>query len=152
MPRPLKFYLIVPCYNEEKRFLRHEFAAYYAGRPEIYFCFVNDGSTDNTLSLLNSLAKGREDRIAVISLPRNTGKAEAVRTGILHPLHGAPVDYVGFMDADLATPLADIDRLLSCCSKYHNSSQKPGKDKRDIRLFFWTNNAIDNKNGLLKTG
>ena len=122
MSRPLKFYFIVPCYNEEMRFPGPAFAAYYADRPDISFCFVNDGSTDNTLAHLNLLAKGREDRIAVISLPRNAGKAEAVRTGILHALHGAPVDFVGFMDADLATPLSEIDHLLARCSKLPDSS------------------------------
>lgn len=122
MSRQLKFNFIIPCYNEEMRFPGPAFAAYYADRPDISFCFVNDGSTDNTLSLLNSLAKGREDRIAVISLPSNAGKAEAVRTGILHALHVAPVDYVGFIDADLATPPTEIDHLLSSCIYYPDSS------------------------------
>lgn len=118
----IKINIIIPCYNEEKRLPLSEYAAYYAARPDISFCFINDGSSDNTLSLLKSLARDREDRISVLSLMSNVGKAEAVRTGILHVLQEPSIDYVGFMDADLATPLSEIDGLISCCIDFPATS------------------------------
>lgn len=111
----MRFCIIIPCFNEAKRFSPSGFKAYYETRPDISFCFINDGSTDNTLSFLNSLARGRDDRISVISLPSNMGKAEAVKTGILSALRVSQPDFVGFMDADLATPFSEIDDLVSCC-------------------------------------
>lgn len=114
----MKIHLVIPCYNEEKRLPIAELAAYHDARPDLSFCFVNDGSSDQTLSLLRSFAKDRGDRIAVVSLPNNRGKAEAVRAGILHVLEGEPIDYVGFLDADLATPLNEIDRLLTCSAAF----------------------------------
>ncbi len=69
--------------------------------------FVDDGSTDDTLGVLNRLRAGREDQVTVLRSPTNQGKAEAVRYGINHALQQGAY-YVGFWDADLATPLYAI--------------------------------------------
>jgi dolichyl-phosphate beta-glucosyltransferase len=103
--------IVVPCYNEEKRFDRASFHAFKPPTHAIKFLFVNDGSTDNTLQLLESLRMSNSDRFSVLSLPQNEGKAEAVRQGIIRALDSKP-DYVGFWDADLATPLDTIPQFV----------------------------------------
>ncbi len=65
---------------------------------------VNDGSRDNTLQILDELAADHPARIHVLDMPQNVGKGEAVRQGFLAAFDRNP-DYVGFWDADLATPL-----------------------------------------------
>jgi glycosyltransferase involved in cell wall biosynthesis len=70
--------------------------------------FVNDGSRDETLELLEHLHAANPRRFSFLHLARNGGKAEAVRQGILLAVRSG-ADYVGFWDADLATPLADIE-------------------------------------------
>jgi dolichol-phosphate mannosyltransferase len=57
---------------------------------------VNDGSSDNTLTILRDIAK-RDDHIQIISYTPNRGKGYAVRQGVLHS-HG---DAVIFLDGDL---------------------------------------------------
>jgi hypothetical protein len=42
-------------------------------------CFVNDGSTDNTLRVLNLIKQDFPQQIHIVSLLKNSGKAEAVR-------------------------------------------------------------------------
>ena len=103
--------IVVPCYNEEKRLDRASFLAFRHSLHNIKFLFVNDGSTDNTLQLLELLRTSNSDRFSVLSLPQNQGKAEAVRQGIMAALDSTP-NYVGFWDADLATPLDTILQFI----------------------------------------
>src|SRR5436305_9161764 len=98
--------LVVPCYNEEKRLDVEAFRNFDAN-----FLFVNDGSRDGTLRLLESLRDSDPTRFDVLNLERNSGKAEAVRRGILAALErGAGL--TGFWDADLATPLSELPAFL----------------------------------------
>ena len=46
----------------------------------------------------------------------NKGKAEAVRLGVIESYKMNP-DYVGFLDADLATPIEEIDNLIKIIKK-----------------------------------
>jgi len=103
--------IIIPCYNEEKRLDVPSFTAFTSQSHRITFLFVNDGSTDRTLPLLESLKASDPTRFTVLNLQQNQGKAEAVRQGVLAALDARP-DYVGFWDADLATPLDTIPGFI----------------------------------------
>jgi dolichyl-phosphate beta-glucosyltransferase len=99
--------IVVPCYNEAKRLGVGEFRLYLEKHPAVGFVLVDDGSTDQTLEVLASVRQGFEDSVVVLRSPRNQGKAEAVRYGMNHAL-GLGSTFVGFWDADLATPLEAI--------------------------------------------
>jgi dolichyl-phosphate beta-glucosyltransferase len=109
--RAVHLILVVPCYNEEQRLPADELRAFDAGAHRIEFLLVNDGSRDGTLALLQSLRDGDPSRFSVLNLEQNRGKAEAVRLGILAALDRKP-DFVGFWDADLATPLSELQGFL----------------------------------------
>ncbi len=102
--------IVVPCYNEAARLDTAAFRSYAhdAGSGTTSFLFVNDGSTDDTLAVLQQLARDLGPDHGVLDLQPNGWKAEAVRRGVLHSLAASP-GIVGFWDADLATPLATID-------------------------------------------
>ncbi|WP_299384545.1 response regulator [uncultured Lacinutrix sp.] len=104
--------VVIPCYNEEERLLSEEFITYIDKNSGYHLCFVNDGSKDKTLEVLKELQKGREDFITVYDCEKNGGKAEAVRLGMLHMAEKEDLDYIGFLDADLSTDLADFDDLV----------------------------------------
>ncbi|WP_047550225.1 response regulator [Psychroserpens sp. Hel_I_66] len=104
--------VVIPCYNEEERLLSTEFINYIDKNTGYHLCFVNDGSKDDTLNVLKELQKGREDFITVHDCEKNGGKAEAVRLGMLHMAKKEDLDYIGFLDADLSTDLADFDDLV----------------------------------------
>ena len=103
--------IIIPCYNEEDRFDPASFTNFASPSYSITFLFVNDGSTDRTPPLLESLKASDPTRFAVLHLQQNRGKAEAVRRGILAAADSHP-NYVGFWDADLATPLDTIPQFM----------------------------------------
>jgi dolichyl-phosphate beta-glucosyltransferase len=103
--------LVIPCYNEAERLNRASFLAFLSTNRSTRLLFVDDGSRDATLSVLEALCHGHEQRAGTMRLPVNRGKAEAVRTGMLHLLQNSSDSIVGFWDADLATPIDLVDRL-----------------------------------------
>ncbi len=101
------FAMVVPCYNEEKRFPYQEFLIFAKAHPEVIICFVNDGSKDKTLSVLRALQTEHPENISVYSLEKNSGKSEAVRQGIIYAYKKFNTGYLGFLDADMATKPAE---------------------------------------------
>src|SRR5262249_13991243 len=104
--------VVVPCFNEEHRLRAADFLAFVANHPGASLCFVDDGSRDGTVTVLEKLHAQCPDRILVYRLPKNGGKAEAVRGGVLHVAESGRWPIIGYWDADLSTPLAEVDRLL----------------------------------------
>jgi glycosyltransferase involved in cell wall biosynthesis len=103
--------IVVPCYNEAHRLAEDQFLELATGAGGPSLLFVDDGSRDHTLARLRALAARCPERIRVHHLPQNAGKAEAVRQGLLAALEG-PSDVLGYLDADLATPVGEARRLL----------------------------------------
>ncbi len=105
-----KTVLIVPCYDEEARLDRGEFLRLAGAHPGLELLFVDDGSRDRTAEVVEEM-RAVERRISVYRLDRNGGKAEAVRRGLALALdRGAEI--VGYADADLATPVEELLRLV----------------------------------------
>ena len=105
-------HVVVPCYNEAARLDVQSFLAFDPEEYDIRFLFVDDGSTDETADVLAQLCAAGGERFSLHRLPVNSGKAEAVRQGMLEAFRAGP-DAVGFFDADLASPLEAIPELLA---------------------------------------
>jgi dolichyl-phosphate beta-glucosyltransferase len=101
--------VVVPCFDEAHRLDLAGLAALVDVADRVVF--VDDGSTDATAARLGLLATTHPDRFEVVRLPRNLGKAEAVRHGLHHVIAGH--DVVGYFDADLATPVTELGRLAA---------------------------------------
>ena len=102
--------IIVPTYDEARRLDTAAFERFLGAPEGARLLVVDDGSTDGTAAILERLAAGY-GRASVLRLERNSGKAEAVRRGILAALNeGAEV--VGYWDADLSTPLDALPTML----------------------------------------
>lgn len=102
--------IIIPCFNEANRLDTQAYKTFLKQNNTFDLLFVNDGSTDNTLIVLNSL-KEELPNVSVLNLKKNSGKAEAIRQSVLQLKE--QYDYVGYLDADLSTPLSEISRLLN---------------------------------------
>ncbi|MEV4439873.1 glycosyltransferase [Streptomyces sp. NPDC049577] len=106
---PVDLTVVVPAYNEEERLAPSLTAirAHLATLDEAWeVVVVDDGSTDGTAGVVERAA-AEEPRIRLLRTPANRGKGHAVRTGVLAS-HGTRVLIT---DADLATPIEELDRL-----------------------------------------
>ena len=107
----MKVVIIIPCYNEAERLDTNSFIAYLSQNTHLHFIFVDDGSTDNTNLIINQIISKFDSLVSLLINGTNKGKAESVRLGEIESYKMDP-DYVGFLDADLATPIEEIDNLL----------------------------------------
>lgn len=115
-----KICLIIPCYNEENRI---DFKKFIEFDSNCCFIFVNDGSKDNTAKVIEENIRNN-DNMYILDLKINMGKAEAVRQGMLY-FKTLPIfeetEWVGFWDADLATPLDEVYNFFAYVKTFNYS-------------------------------
>ena len=90
----MKLSIIIPCYNAEKFVQKCTESILIQQGSDFELILVNDGSKDNTLQVLETLAK-KDSRIKIIN-QQNQGLSGARNTGI----ENAKGDYIMFVDAD----------------------------------------------------
>ena len=115
LPHTLSLSVVIPAYNEQQRiaptlerildYLYHEFKCFEV-------IVADDGSTDETAAVVERYARlqphhAAHPTVRVLRLPHR-GKGCAVRAGML----AAQGDYILFLDADLSTPIEDVQKLL----------------------------------------
>ncbi|HJR21337.1 MAG TPA: glycosyltransferase family 2 protein [Dongiaceae bacterium] len=102
--------IIAPAYNEEdglEEFVRRIDAVMTGSGWTYEIVFVNDGSTDRTLAVMQAL-RAQNANITVVNLSRNFGKEIAMTAGIAHALGDALV----VIDTDLQDPPEVIPELV----------------------------------------
>lgn len=106
-----KISILVPCYNEEASLplLYPELKKLMDSQinHEWEVLFVNDGSRDNTLTIIKEL-RNQDKRICYVDLSRNFGKENAMLAGFDY----ATGDCMVIMDADLQDPPSLIPEML----------------------------------------
>ena len=103
-----KILLVIPFYNEANRISVVEYTDAFKNHPHIDFLLTDDGSTDKTSEILNGF-ESDFDNVQTLICKDNLGKAEAIRQGVLHA--GNVYDFIGYIDADLATPVSEFENL-----------------------------------------
>lgn len=147
-----KISLVVPCYNEQEVipyfYEEAKKVSSSINEAEFEFLFVNDGSKDDTLTVLRNLAK-EDSRIKYISFSRNFGKEAAMYAG----LKEASGDYVAIMDADLQDPPSLLPSMFHTleegeydCVATRRVTRKGEPKIRSFfaKLFYKIMNAISN--------
>lgn len=112
----MKLSLIIPAYNEEKRLpaFLETVVAYAKNYPDEIFevIIIDDGSTDQTARVAQS-STGRLPRGQMRQHEQNKGKGAAVHTG----MKSAEGDYIVFMDADGATAIEELPKMVQALSQ-----------------------------------
>ncbi len=104
-----KFSVVVPAYNEEE-VLPHthkRLTAVMEGLGSYEIIYVNDGSRDNTLSILKELAE-KDPHVVAVDFSRNFGQQAAVTAG----MYAARGRAVILIDADLQDPPETIPKMV----------------------------------------
>lgn len=104
----MKVTIIIPFYNEEKRIVLESFHQIFKNTSQYDFILVDDGSTDNTNTILGEF-KNKFPNLTILKLDKNIGKAEAIRAAVLSISN---TDFIAYYDADLATPFSELDKLI----------------------------------------
>lgn len=106
-----KISVVVPCYNEQEAipyfYQEMKNVENQMDKYSFEIIFVNDGSADNTLSVIKKYAE-TDERIKYISFSRNFGKEAAIYAG----LSSSTGDYVAMMDADLQDPPSLLPEMM----------------------------------------
>ncbi|SEL66650.1 Glycosyl transferase family 2 [Aquimarina amphilecti] len=136
----MKTGIIIPCFNEEKRLNVTAFKNFVSKENDYYLCFVNDGSKDNTLKVLQEIREINPSKVSIVDMKKNGGKAAAVRAGSRYLYSFVEIDYIGFIDAGLSADFEDFGDLLKTLktnnelnfvfgSRAKNASEAIEKDK-----------------------
>lgn len=108
----MKLSIIVPCYNEAESlplFYEETQKVVATMDVEAEYLFVNDGSSDQTLTVIKELYDADPKQVRYLSFSRNFGKEAAIYAGLQH----SEGDYVTLMDADLQDPPEMLPEMLA---------------------------------------
>lgn len=111
----MKLSIVVPAYNETQRILPtlKSILSYASQRADDFeLLVVDDGSSDGTADLVREKF-GHDTHLRVLSYSPNRGKGHAVRYGLQH----ASGEWILFSDADLSTPIQEVEPMLEAGSK-----------------------------------
>ncbi len=129
-----KITIIVPCYNEQEvvEKFHSEVSKVLKDVPacEFEYLFINDGSTDETLTLLQEMA-ARDPVVKYLSLSRNFGKEAAMLAGLDY----ADGDAAIIMDSDLQHPPELIPELIDWWHKGYDDVCAKRTDRTDETWF-----------------
>ena len=135
--------VIVPCFNEQESipFFYQAITETAAGMQktwedlEFEFLFIDDGSKDNTLAIVESLRE-KDTRVRFVSFSRNFGKEAAMYAG----LSNAKGDHAVTMDVDMQDPPALLPELYKAVTEegYDSAATRRVTRKGEpvIRSFF----------------
>jgi dolichyl-phosphate beta-glucosyltransferase len=148
--------VVIPVYNETHRLSRTflQFVDFFRTQDYSYeFVIVDDGSTDGTAALARQLMDGVSN-VRILEERPNRGKGRAVKVGML----AARGEIVLFCDADLSTPLSELDKFWEWFDKGYDvvigSRKMPGANiqrhqplwRESLgKVFTWLTNTVATK-------
>lgn len=154
-----KISVVVPMYNEEEVvsecYKKIKDVIYCMSDYDYEFIFVNDGSSDNTLNIIKSIASN-DKKVKVISFSRNFGHQNAVSAGLME----VSGDVILIIDADLQDPpdvIPDMVKLWEAGNDiiYGKRKSRAGESYFKIvsaKMFYKALNALSDVNIPQNTG
>lgn len=102
--------IVIPCYNERKNLpkLFNKISNFQKKNKNFSFILVENGSTDNSYSLLKRLTK-KSIKINILKIKRNKGYGHGIYRGLIEAKKNS--DFIGWTHADLQTDINDLSKI-----------------------------------------
>ncbi len=142
--------VVIPVYNEQdnlKLLTDRLLKVCHAMKKPFEIIYVNDGSRDQSLEMLNHLHEKHEKEIRVVHFNGNFGQHMAVMAGFEY----SRGEVVVTLDADLQNPPEEIPKLLAAIEKGHDSVGGIRLDRQDTNFRKWAS-KLNNKIRYVLTG
>ncbi len=155
MEGSLDLTVIVPVYNEEANlpWVAEELSEFLkTSKIKTWILFVDDGSTDNSASLIETICQ-KNELFGFIHLKDNKGLSTALKAGI----DQVNTKLTGYIDADLQTSPSDFNKLLGFAEEFDmvtgkRINRKDGLIKRVSSLLANAIRRIITKDGITDSG
>jgi len=126
----LSISVVIPAYNEERRIgktLRKVIKYLNKKRHDYEIIVVDDGSRDDTAKVVGFF---RNKRLMLLQNRKNCGKGFSIKRGML----AARKKYLLFSDADLSTPIEELEKFVKLKDKYDILIGSRALKRSEIRI------------------
>lgn len=100
--------IIIPCYNIEQKINLSNILTIISFNTQLHFCFVNNGSSDNTLEVLEYLKKESEVEVSILDIKKRKGNTTVVRAGARFLSSNKDLEAVQSMSLDFSLELEGL--------------------------------------------
>lgn len=118
--------IVMPCYNTEKYIVKTLDSLYSQTMQDFEIVFVNDGSTDGTLGILEECRERLSDRVKIITV-ENGGQSRARNIALDH----ATGKYIVFLDSDDYVDNDYLETLYKAAEENDSEMVLSGQHKVD---------------------
>lgn len=107
--------LILPCRNIEEGINLSNILGLIELFPKVHFCFVNNGSTDNTFSILKYFKKESKNAVSILDIKKTKNDTDVMKAGARFLNSMEDVDYVQFTEVDFRMDFHELKRKIDEC-------------------------------------
>ncbi|MGB2129386.1 MAG: glycosyltransferase [Flavicella sp.] len=135
-----RFGLIIPCYNFENVLDIDTFSKFLRLHPTYHLCFVNNGSKDKTLSLLEQLKLIAPNQVSVVDIKKKRGTSLVVRAGARYLYTRGDLECITYVPIDVSQDYSSIQKQLKSVvfeksTSSNIDSKEVGKGSFEKRFF-----------------
>ena len=112
--KKIKVSVVIPCFNEFKEILpNYKKAQDLVRRYPLEIIFLNNGSTDLSSEIFETLSREATDNIIFLSIKKNKGYGYGIKTALKH----SNGEFIGWTHGDGQTDLMDLEKVFESIAK-----------------------------------
>ncbi|SFU27516.1 hypothetical protein SAMN05216480_101198 [Pustulibacterium marinum] len=107
----MKTGIILYCHNEEEKINPYAFTEFLKIEDKYHLCFVNNASSDETLTLLKKIQRENPNQVSIVDIKKKNQNIIAIRAGTRYLGNLPEIINIGFLDIELDKALTKINLL-----------------------------------------